>query len=97
MGSIRGLFGSSRDRLGCLISSCIRQGTVMVYTSVAQPLYTRGTLNIDEESWRHTPPFLHLGGGGGEMVCGIDWPRQLLMNRPQPKKVLFDVHNYPSL
>jgi hypothetical protein len=35
--------------------------------------------------------------GGREMVYGIDWPRQLLINRPQPKNVLFDVHNYPSL
>jgi hypothetical protein len=35
--------------------------------------------------------------GGGEMVYGIDWPRQPLINRPQPKHVLFDVHNYPSL
>jgi hypothetical protein len=32
-----------------------------------------------------------------QMVYGIDWPRQLLINRPQPKNVLFDVHNYPSL
>jgi hypothetical protein len=31
------------------------------------------------------------------MVYGIDWQRQLLINRPQPKNVLFDVHNYPSL
>jgi hypothetical protein len=37
------------------------------------------------------------GVGGGEMVYGIDWPQQLLINRPQPKNVLFDVHNYPLL
>jgi hypothetical protein len=30
------------------------------------------------------------------MVYGIDWPRQLLINRPQPKNILFVVHNYPS-
>jgi hypothetical protein len=28
------------------------------WTSVAQPFYTRGTLNIVEESWRHTNPIL---------------------------------------
>jgi hypothetical protein len=68
------------------------------YGSVAQTFYTRGTLNIVEESWRHTNPSLPImGGGGGEMVYGIDWQRQLLINRPQPKNVLFDVHNYPSL
>jgi hypothetical protein len=43
------------------------------------------------------PHFAYFVGGGGEMVYGIDWPRQLLINRPQPKNVLFDVHNYPSL
>jgi hypothetical protein len=31
------------------------------------------------------------------MVYGIDWPRQLFINRPQPKNVLLDVHNYLSL
>jgi hypothetical protein len=66
-------------------------------SSVAQPFYTRGTLNIVEESWRHTNLILHIvGEGGGEMVYGIDWPRQLLINLPEPKNVLFDVHNYPS-
>jgi hypothetical protein len=35
------------------------------YISVAQPFYTRGTLNIVEESWRHTNPILHIAGGGG--------------------------------
>jgi hypothetical protein len=67
------------------------------YASVAQPFYTRDTLNIVEESWRHTNSILHIVGVGGEMVYGIDWPRQLLINRPQPKNVLFYVHNYPSL
>jgi hypothetical protein len=43
----------------------------------------------------HQPHFSYWGGG--EMVYGIVWPRQLLINRPQPKNVLFDVHNYPSL
>jgi hypothetical protein len=66
------------------------------YNSVVQLFYTRGTLNIVEESWRHTNPILHIVGGG-EMVYGIDWPRQLLINRPQQKNVPFDVHNYPSL
>jgi hypothetical protein len=70
----------------------------LAWGSVAQPFYTRGTLNIVEESRRHTNPILHIVGGiGGEMVYGIDWPRQLLMNRPKPKNVLFDVYNYPSL
>jgi hypothetical protein len=36
-------------------------------SSVAQPFYTRGTLNIVEESWRHTNPILNIVGGGGEM------------------------------
>jgi hypothetical protein len=63
---------------------------------VAQPFYTRDTINIVEESWQHTNPILHIVGRG-EMVYGIDWPRQLLMKRPQPKNILFDVHNYPYL
>jgi hypothetical protein len=54
-------------------------------TSVAQPFYTRGT----------PTPFCILWGG--EMVYGIDWPRQLLTNRPQPKNFLFYVHNCPFL
>jgi hypothetical protein len=66
------------------------------YAGVGQTFYTCGTLNIVEESWRHTNPILHIVGEG-EVVCGIDWPRQLLINRPQPKNVLFDVHNYPSI
>jgi hypothetical protein len=33
------------------------------YICVAQPFYTRGTLNIVEESWRHTDPILHIVGG----------------------------------
>jgi hypothetical protein len=41
---------------------------LVVYSSVAQPFYTRGTLNIVEniveESWRHTNPILHIVGGG---------------------------------
>jgi hypothetical protein len=65
--------------------------------SVAQRFYTRGTLNIVEESWRHTNPILHIVVGEGEIVYGIDQPRQLLTNRPQPKNILFDIHNYPSL
>jgi hypothetical protein len=36
----------------------------MLYISVAQPFYTRGTLNIVEESWRHPNPILHIVGGG---------------------------------
>jgi hypothetical protein len=54
-------------------------------------------LNIAEESWRYTNPILHIVGGGGEVFYVIDWPRQLLINRSQPKNVLFDVHDYPSL
>jgi hypothetical protein len=42
----------------------------------------------------HQPHFAYCEGG---MVYGIDWPRLLLINRPQPKNVLFYVHNYPSL
>jgi hypothetical protein len=38
----------------------------ILYVSVAQPFYTRGTLNIVEESWRHTNPILHIVEGGGE-------------------------------
>jgi hypothetical protein len=37
------------------------------YTSVAQPFCILETLNIVEESWRHTNPILHIGGGGGEL------------------------------
>jgi hypothetical protein len=36
-----------------------------LYSSVAQLFYTRGTLNIVEESWRHTNPVLHIVGWGG--------------------------------
>jgi hypothetical protein len=43
----------------------------------------------------HQPHFAYCGEGGGT-VYGVDRPRQLLINRPQPKNVLFDVHNYPS-
>jgi hypothetical protein len=43
----------------------------------------------------HQTRFAIVGGGG--MIYVIDWPRQLLINRPQPKNVLFDVHNHPSL
>jgi hypothetical protein len=71
-----------------------------VHSSVAQSFYTWITLFIVEESWRHTNPILHIVGGGKrerEMVYGIDWPRQLLINRPQPKNVLFDGHKNPSL
>jgi hypothetical protein len=44
----------------------------------------------------HQPHFTYCGGVGGEMVYGIDWPR-LLINRPQPKQVVYDVRNYPYL
>jgi hypothetical protein len=37
-----------------------------MYSSVAQPFYTHGTLNIVEESWRHTNPILHIVGEGGD-------------------------------
>jgi hypothetical protein len=40
--------------------------TLVALCSVAQPFYTRGTLNIVEESWRHTNPLLHIVGGGGD-------------------------------
>jgi hypothetical protein len=84
----------NRDEFGY----CKKTKALAAFTSVAQPFYTRGTLNIVEEPWRHTNPILHIvGSGGGEMVYDIDWPRQLLINRPQPKKVLFDFHNYLSL
>jgi hypothetical protein len=43
----------------------------------------------------HQPHFEYCRGGG--LVYGINWLRQLLINRPQPKNVLFNVHNYPSL
>jgi hypothetical protein len=34
-------------------------------TALHKPFYTRGTLNIVEESWRHTNPILHIVGVGG--------------------------------
>jgi hypothetical protein len=40
----------------------------IVYLSVAQPIYTRGTLNIVEASWRHTNPILHIVRGGWFMA-----------------------------
>jgi hypothetical protein len=39
---------------------------LVVYSSDAQAFYTRGTLNIVEESWRHTNPILHIVGVGGD-------------------------------
>jgi hypothetical protein len=47
---------------------------LLSYFSVAQPFYTRGTLNIVEESWRHTNPSVHIvvgGGGGGAPQEGV--------------------------
>jgi hypothetical protein len=44
----------------------------MPYNSVAQPFYTRGTLNIVEESWRHTNPILHIMGGWFMALIGRD-------------------------
>jgi hypothetical protein len=64
---------------------------LFVYSSVAQPFYTCGTLNIVG-----IPTSFCMLWGVGKMIYGIDWPRQLLINRPQSKNVLFDVHNYPS-
>jgi hypothetical protein len=45
--------------------------------SVSQPFYTRGTLNIIEESWRHTNPILHIvcvwwGGRWFMLLIGRD-------------------------
>jgi hypothetical protein len=44
----------------------------------------------------YQPHFAYCGGGGG-MVYGIDWPRQLIKKRPQQKNVQYDVQNCPSL
>jgi hypothetical protein len=88
------LFGGYRKHIYYQKSSTVLQEP-LCYASAAQPFYTHGTLNIVKESWRHTNPILHIGGRG-EMVYGIDWPRQIRINRPQPKNVLFDGHNYPS-
>jgi hypothetical protein len=52
-------------------------------SSIAQPSYTHGTLNIVEESWQHTNPILHIVGV--EMVYGTDWPRQILLIDPNRK------------
>jgi hypothetical protein len=40
-----------------------------LYLIVAQPFYTCGTLNIVEESFRHTNPILHIVGGGGGVLA----------------------------
>jgi hypothetical protein len=40
------------------------QSVLFPQGSVAQPFYTRGTLNIVEESWRQTNPILHIVVGG---------------------------------
>jgi hypothetical protein len=40
--------------------------------------------------------FAYCGGGGG-MVFGIFWPRQIVINGPQKKIFVFVVDNYPSL
>jgi hypothetical protein len=43
----------------------IQSKGLISYGSVAQPFYTHGTLNIVEESWRHTNPILHILGEVG--------------------------------
>jgi hypothetical protein len=55
-------------------------------------LHSRHTKYCRRVIAAHQPHFAYCKGGG-EMVYGIDWPRQLLINRPQPENVLFDVHN----
>jgi hypothetical protein len=42
-----------------------------LYASVPQPFYTRGTLNIVEESWRHTNPIMHIVGEGGRWFMAL--------------------------
>jgi hypothetical protein len=56
-------------------------------------LHSRHTKYCRRVKAAHQPHFAYCRE---EMVYGTDWPRQLLINRPQPKNVLFDVHNYPS-
>jgi hypothetical protein len=46
------------------ILDCCRLHGAITQNSAAQPFYTRGTLYIVEESWRHTNPILHIVGGG---------------------------------
>jgi hypothetical protein len=43
-----------------------RHEELLVYASDEQPFYTRGTLNIAEESWWHTNPILHIVRGEGD-------------------------------
>jgi hypothetical protein len=57
-------------------------------------LHSRHTKYCRRVMAAHQPHCAYCGGG---IVYGIDWQLQLLINRPQPENVLFDVHNYPSL
>jgi hypothetical protein len=85
-------FGTGTDYI---TRKCIRQvpGSVkstIGEASVAQPFYTRGTLNIVEESWRHTNPILHIVGGGVMALIGRDNFLQIDPNR----KMLIIIHLY---
>jgi hypothetical protein len=69
--------------------------SVHVEQCCATFLHLRHTKYCRRVMAAHQPNFQYCGGGGGG-VYGIVWPQRLI-NRPQPKNVLFDVPNYPSL
>jgi hypothetical protein len=80
------------------MTACSYFGRNFLAQCCATFLHSRQTKYCRRVMAAHQPLFCILWEeGGGEMVYGIDWPRQLLINRPQSKNVLFDVHNYPSL
>jgi hypothetical protein len=83
-------------RAACPMSwECFSSTQILLEQCCTTSLHSRHTKYCRRVMAAHQPHFAY--GGGGKMVYGIDWPRQLLINRPQPKNVLFDVHNYPSL
>jgi hypothetical protein len=49
----------------------IGEAFCLVYSSVAQPFYTRGTPNIVEEAWRHTNLIWHIVGLGGRWFTAL--------------------------
>jgi hypothetical protein len=58
---------------------------VHLYQCCATFLHSRHTKYCRRVMAAHQPHFAYWGGGG-EMIYGIYWPRQFLINRPQSKK-----------
>jgi hypothetical protein len=88
-------------RYSLFVESTSNRHTILfrIWQCCATFLHSQHTKYCRRVMVAHHPHFAYwVGGwGGGKMVYGIDWPRQFIINLPQPQNVLFDVHNYPSL